>query len=165
MMSGSEVTLEVTVPPSDFSLDFILTSSPSPSTSSGTLPPYLTMEAANGSQSGNCSELLSHFTWTNHKLASIIILVVINALVLAGNTLVILAVFLSTKLRTVTNLFIVSLAVSDLLLGVSVLPFSMAYTVFESWVFMAAWCSMWQAIDVWLSTASILNLVVISLDR
>ena len=164
MMSASEVILEVTTP-SDFTLDLILTSSPSSSISLGTLTPYLTKEATNNSQSGNCSEHFSHFTWTNHKLASIIILVVINALVLAGNTLVILAVFLSSKLRTVTNLFIVSLAVSDLLLGVSVLPFSIAYTVFESWLFVKALCSMWQAIDVWLSTASILNLVVISLDR
>lgn len=114
---------------------------------------------------GNCTELLGHVDWSDGRVATLVILVIINALVLAGNCLVILAVFSSSKLRTVTNLFIVSLAVSDLMLGVGVLPFSMANTVFESWVFAVTWCSIWQAIDVWMSTASILNLVVISLDR
>ncbi len=41
-----------------------------------------------------------------------------------GGLLVIAAVYISSKLRTVTNLFIVSLAVADLLVGVAVLPFS-----------------------------------------
>lgn len=48
-----------------------------------------------------------------------------------GNCLVIAAVLCSSKLRSVTNLFIVSLAVADLLVGVAVLPFSATREVFE----------------------------------
>ena len=33
------------------------------------------------------------------------------------------------------------------------------------WLFGKIWCSIWLAVDVWLCTASILHLVVISLDR
>lgn len=60
---------------------------------------------------------------------SVIMLIVINVMVIAGNILVILAVFVSSKLRTSTNYFIVSLAVADLLVGVTVLPYSLANEV------------------------------------
>ncbi|CAA9998508.1 unnamed protein product [Nesidiocoris tenuis] len=52
-------------------------------------------------------------------------------MVILGNCLVIAAVFLSSKLRSVTNLFIVSLAVADLMVGLTVLPFSAVWEVFE----------------------------------
>ena len=62
-------------------------------------------------------------------------------------------------------LYTVSLAWADLTLGVIVLPFSAINEVFEMWLFGKIWCSIWLAVDVWLCTASILHLVVISLDR
>jgi octopamine receptor len=80
--------------------------------------------------------------------------------------MVVAAVFTHRKLRTVTNVFIVSLATSDLLLGLLVLPSSSAYELLGNrWPFGSVWCQAWLAIDVWLCTASILNLVAISLDR
>lgn len=33
------------------------------------------------------------------------------------------------------------------------------------WIFGNVWCKMWLAVDVWMCTASILNLCAISLDR
>ncbi|KPJ02955.1 putative G-protein coupled receptor No9 [Papilio xuthus] len=83
----------------------------------------------------------------------------------AGNWLVIAAVLCSSKLCSVTNLFIVSLAVADLLVGLAVLPFSATREVFKIWIFGDVWCSVWLAVDVWMCTASILNLCAISLDR
>ncbi|XP_026313634.1 octopamine receptor Oamb, partial [Hyposmocoma kahamanoa] len=85
--------------------------------------------------------------------------------IVPGNCLVIAAVLCSSKLRSVTNLFIVSLAVADLMVGVAVLPFSSTREVFEIWIFGDVWCSVWLAVDVWMCTASILNLCAISLDR
>ncbi len=41
----------------------------------------------------------------------------------------------------------------------------MSFQVFGLWLFGDIWCSIWLAIDVWTCTASILHLVVISLDR
>src|SRR6218665_3046575 len=92
------------------------------------------------------------------------LLVALDLLVIAGNSLVIASVLTNRKLRSVTNTFIISLAVSDLLLGLAVLPFSSANEVLGYWPFGTLWCSVWLAIDVWLCTASILNLCAISLD-
>ena len=98
-------------------------------------------------------------------IALVAALVAFNLVVIVGNSLVIAAVFTYRTLRTVTNTFIVSLAVSDLLLGAVVLPFSSVNEVLGWWPFGRIWCSAWLAIDVWVCTASILNLCAISLDR
>ncbi|XP_049276342.1 octopamine receptor 1-like [Rhipicephalus sanguineus] len=89
----------------------------------------------------------------------------INGLVIFGNLLVIIAVLASTKLRTVTNYFVVSLAVADLSVGLTVLPYSIVLEVLEVWIFGHTWCQIWLAVDVWLCTSSILNLCAISVDR
>lgn len=113
-----------------------------------------------------CEALLQGVRWDEpSSLVSLAILALIDVLVIAGNCLVIAAVLCSSKLRSVTNLFIVSLAVADLLVGVAVLPFSATREVFEVWIFGDVWCSVWLAVDVWMCTASILNLCAISLDR
>ncbi|CAG2182764.1 unnamed protein product [Oppiella nova] len=59
-------------------------------------------------------------------IVSVVILGLINMIVIAGNILVIVSVFTSAKLRTVTNFFIVSLAVADLLVGIAVIPYSLS---------------------------------------
>nr|UPT51562.1 biogenic amine receptor [Plutella xylostella] len=113
-----------------------------------------------------CAALLAEVQWDEPaSLVSLAVLALIDVLVVAGNCLVIAAVLCSSKLRSVTNLFIVSLAVADLLVGVAVLPFSATREVFEIWIFGGVWCSVWLAVDVWMCTASILNLCAISLDR
>ncbi|XP_052772667.1 octopamine receptor 1-like [Mya arenaria] len=100
----------------------------------------------------------------SNKLVKTVLLSLIDLAVVLGNSLVITAVFTTRKLRTVTNIFIVSLACADLLLGFAVLPFSISVEV-DEWLWGQVWCSMWLAIDVWLCTASILSLCAISFDR
>lgn len=83
-----------------------------------------------------------------------------------GNMLVILAVVRERYLHTSTNYFVTSLAVADCLVGLVVMPFSAMYEVLEhTWFFGVDWCDVWRSLDVLFSTASILNLCVISLDR
>ncbi|XP_077869823.1 putative G-protein coupled receptor No9 [Saccoglossus kowalevskii] len=103
--------------------------------------------------------------FTVQLVVETIALGVLNLMVICGNILVILAVGISRKLRSVTNHFIVSLAMADLLLGVSVLPFSATLELLSFWVFGKTWCVIWLAVDVLICTASILNLCAISLDR
>ena len=62
-------------------------------------------------------------------IAPAVTLIIFNIVVIGGNSLVIIAVFTSRKLRGVTNTYIVSLAFSDLFLGLLVLPFSSANEV------------------------------------
>ncbi|XP_011496165.1 PREDICTED: dopamine receptor 2, partial [Ceratosolen solmsi marchali] len=83
-----------------------------------------------------------------------------------GNTLVIIAVVRERYLQTATNYFITSLAFADCLVGFVVMPFSVIYEIFEKrWLFNLNWCDTWRSLDVLFSTASILNLCVISVDR
>ncbi|CAH1099823.1 unnamed protein product [Psylliodes chrysocephalus] len=113
-----------------------------------------------------CAALLDKVNFgDSHLLLSLSVLALINVMVIVGNCLVIAAVYSSSKLRSVTNFFIVSLAVADLMVGIGVLPFSATWEVFKVWIFGDVWCQIWLAVDVWMCTASILNLCVISLDR
>ncbi|KAM4826956.1 alpha-1B adrenergic receptor [Thomomys bottae] len=84
---------------------------------------------------------------------------------IVGNILVILSVACNRHLRTPTNYFIVNLAVADLLLSFTVLPFSAALEVLGHWVLGRVFCDIWAAVDVLCCTASILSLCAISIDR
>ncbi|XP_067619830.1 octopamine receptor Oamb isoform X1 [Eurosta solidaginis] len=113
-----------------------------------------------------CDDMIKTLKWSAPaNVISLTVLLFIILLVISGNSLVIAAVFCSNKLRSVTNYFIVNLAVADLLVGLAVLPFSATWEVFKVWIFGDIWCRIWLAVDVWMCTASILNLCAISLDR
>ncbi|XP_021096044.1 alpha-1B adrenergic receptor isoform X2 [Heterocephalus glaber] len=84
---------------------------------------------------------------------------------IVGNILVILSVACNRHLRTPTNYFIVNLAIADLLLSFTVLPFSAALEVLGYWVLGRIFCDIWAAVDVLCCTASILSLCAISIDR
>lgn len=113
-----------------------------------------------------CPSWFNQEVLNNAKNISIIIILgLINIIVIVGNLLVAIAVFASAKLHTATNYLIVSLAVSDLLVGLAVLPYSISLEVLELWIFGEIWCQAWLAVDVCLCTASILNLCAISIDR
>lgn len=94
-----------------------------------------------------------------------LILVIVPCLTLFGNVLVILAVVKERTLQTVTNYFIVSLAVADLLVAVLVMPFAVYVLVNGSWSLPGFVCDFYIAMDVTCSTSSIFNLVAISIDR
>ncbi|XP_026090064.1 D(1)-like dopamine receptor [Carassius auratus] len=84
---------------------------------------------------------------------------------LLGNTLVCAAVTKFRHLRSkVTNFFVISLAISDLLVAILVMPWKAASEIVGFWPF-GAFCDVWVAFDIMCSTASILNLCVISVDR
>ncbi|XP_019644453.1 PREDICTED: dopamine receptor 2-like [Branchiostoma belcheri] len=96
----------------------------------------------------------------------ILVLSLFTVFTIAGNLLVIAVVYRDRKLRTVTNYLIVSLAFADLLIGSLVMPFGISLEVTGGeWLFGKLWCDIWHSLDVMGSTASILNLCAISLDR
>ncbi|XP_037793621.1 LOW QUALITY PROTEIN: dopamine receptor 2-like [Penaeus monodon] len=102
---------------------------------------------------------------TPENLSLCLLLLFFAVSTIFGNGLVIVAVARERYLHTVTNYFIMSLAVADCLVGALVMPFSALYDSFDYWPFGPDFCDVWRSFDVLASTASILNLCVISLDR
>ncbi|KAM9857353.1 alpha-1A adrenergic receptor [Aulostomus maculatus] len=101
----------------------------------------------------------SQVVWVGISLSVFILVAIV------GNILVILSVVCNKHLQTVTNYFIVNLAMADLLLSIIVLPFSASLEVLGCWVFGRVFCNIWAAVDVLCCTASILSLCIISIDR
>nr|XP_040563309.1 dopamine receptor 2-like [Lepeophtheirus salmonis] len=94
------------------------------------------------------------------------ILISFGVATVLGNSLIIVSVLKKRSLHTATNYFITSLAIADFLVGLVVMPFSATYEAMDQrWIFGPDWCDIWHSMDVLASTASILNLCVISLDR
>ena len=68
-------------------------------------------------------------------------LVTLNVLSLTGNILVCIAVYKNTRLRTTTNLYIIALAVSDLMSAVFVMPFALGVLITGEWVYGQVICN------------------------
>uniref|UniRef100_A0A3Q3SMM9 5-hydroxytryptamine receptor 1F n=1 Tax=Mastacembelus armatus TaxID=205130 RepID=A0A3Q3SMM9_9TELE len=81
------------------------------------------------------------------------------------NCLVITAIAVTRKLHHPANYLICSLAVTDLLVAVLVMPFSIIYIQKESWVMGQVVCTIWLSVDITCCTCSILHLAAIAVDR
>ncbi|XP_019644089.1 PREDICTED: 5-hydroxytryptamine receptor 1B-like [Branchiostoma belcheri] len=82
-----------------------------------------------------------------------------------GNAMVLLAFIKDRRLCTPANYLIVSMAVADLLVSVSVMPLNATYELMQTWRLGRPACDLWISLDVTSCTASILSLCVIALDR
>ncbi|XP_053237385.1 5-hydroxytryptamine receptor 1E [Podarcis raffonei] len=90
---------------------------------------------------------------------------IITTLTMLLNSSVISAICLTKKLHQPANYLICSLAVTDLLVAVLVMPLSITYIVMERWTLGYFLCEIWLSIDMTCCTCSILHLCVIALDR
>ncbi|XP_068959357.1 5-hydroxytryptamine receptor 2B [Petaurus breviceps papuanus] len=134
-----------------------------------TIPDYLLQGSKMSDRllSSNGSGLPTDSTPGEKRLrwAALLIFMVIIPTI-GGNILVILAVSLEKKLQYATNYFLMSLAVADLLVGLFVMPIALLTIMFEpTWPLPVVLCPAWLFLDVLFSTASIMHLCAISVDR
>jgi len=92
-------------------------------------------------------------------------LVAMVAVTACGNALVGVALVRFRSLRSVSNMLIGNLAVSDFLLAVIVLPLSTINECLGRWPLGYVACNIWLTVDVLCCTASIWNLCMIAVDR
>ncbi|XP_054267360.1 cholecystokinin receptor type A-like [Macrosteles quadrilineatus] len=91
--------------------------------------------------------------------------VVIFLLAVVGNALVVVTLVRNKRMRTVTNVYLLNLAVSDLLLGVFCMPFTLVGQVLRNFIFGSTMCKLipyFQAVSV---SVGVWTLVAISLER
>lgn len=107
---------------------------------------------------------LTTYTWAEVVVICVVVVSLI-LVIIAGNAVVVCLVVINRRMRPVQNLFIASLAVSDLCVGLLIMPLSLANELMGYWCFGTVLCELWLAFDVLSCTASILNLCLISVDR
>ncbi|XP_014677822.1 PREDICTED: histamine H1 receptor-like [Priapulus caudatus] len=124
--------------------------------------------ATNGSS--NCSSLATDVITPSLSPAAIAIVAVViatlSAATVVGNLTVIVAFATDRKLLNVQNVYILNLAVCDLLIGAVVTPFSAADVLCDfHWPLSNTVCKLWLLLDYVLTTESVYTLALISWDR
>uniref|UniRef100_UPI0037E88352 neuropeptide FF receptor 1 like 2 n=1 Tax=Semicossyphus pulcher TaxID=241346 RepID=UPI0037E88352 len=86
-------------------------------------------------------------------------------LCMVGNILVCLIVLENRRMRTVTNLFILNLAISDLLVGIFCIPTTLVDNLITGWPFSNTVCKMSGFVQGVSVSASVFTLVAIAVER
>ncbi|CAN9502073.1 unnamed protein product [Ophioblennius macclurei] len=121
------------------------------------------MEMLNGSNDSARADEGSESLAFQLSLAALLSLITLATTL--SNAFVIVTISQSKKLQTPANFLIASLAVTDLLVSILVMPVCVLYTVIHSWTLGQVVCDIWLSSDITCCTASILHLCVIALDR
>ena len=102
-------------------------------------------------------------SWRILLLGIIMCIVVIATII--GNVVVLLAFFFEKKIRTTFSIYIINLAIVDLLVALTaILPFTIEM-IAGNWIFGENMCNIWIFCDYGLTFTSVLTLVAISIDR
>ncbi|CAM9828664.1 unnamed protein product [Lampetra planeri] len=95
-------------------------------------------------------------------LAIIIFFIIATIL---GNLLIIVAIACFRQLQTHANTLALSLAVSDFLIGLLIMPYRMMHAVYQCWFYASFFCHLHYFLDYTLTTSSIIHLSCIAYDR
>ncbi|XP_028344486.2 G-protein coupled receptor 161 isoform X5 [Physeter macrocephalus] len=94
-----------------------------------------------------------------------IAIVVITIFVCLGNLVIVVTLYRKSYLLTLSNKFVFSLTLSNFLLSVLVLPFVATSSIRREWIFGVVWCNFSALLYLLISSASMLTLGVIAVDR
>lgn len=89
----------------------------------------------------------------------------LSSVTITGNFMVMVSFKMDKQLQTISNYFLFSLAVADMIIGMISMPFYTAYILQQQWIFGRVLCDAYLSVDYLASNASVLNLLVISFDR
>lgn len=87
------------------------------------------------------------------------------AIAFFGNLLTLVVVLRSPRLRTIPNNFVISLAISDILMAIPAIPLTTAVLVKSEWPFDRATCQFQGYFGITLAFASSETLALMSLNR
>ncbi|CAF3725385.1 unnamed protein product [Rotaria socialis] len=90
---------------------------------------------------------------------------ILSFLTTAGNLLVLISFRINKQLRTVTNYFLLSLAIADFTIGFFSIPIFFTFFEKDRWPFDSFLCDVWLSVDYTMSNASVANLLLICFDR
>ncbi|KPI91097.1 Cholecystokinin receptor [Papilio xuthus] len=90
---------------------------------------------------------------------------IIFMLSISGNCLVITTLASNRRMRTVTNVYLLNLAISDFLLGVFCLPFTLVGQIYRRFLFGAILCKLIPYLQAVSVSVDVWTLVAISLER
>ena len=119
----------------------------------------------------NCTNLLvtSSTTVSTGSLYKTILIIVggsiLTLLTTIGNLLVLISFRINKQLRTVTNYFLLSLAIADFTIGIFSMPIFFTFFEKDRWPFDTFLCDVWLSVDYTMSNASVANLLLICFDR
>ncbi|CAL8097808.1 unnamed protein product [Calicophoron daubneyi] len=107
--------------------------------------------------------------YTTYSYPVVVILIILTAIVsfitVSGNILVLLSFFVERALRTATNYFIASLAVTDLLIGIFSMNLYTYYLIVGHWPLGRLSCDLWLSLDYTACLTSQYTVLIITIDR
>jgi 5-hydroxytryptamine receptor 4 len=94
------------------------------------------------------------------------LLTIFPILTAGGNALIVVAVFTHKRLQTITNAFVLSLAIADFMVAILVMPFGI-YQQYnnKTWMLGGTLCLLTTSLDVMFTTTSIMHLSCLAIDR
>ncbi|XP_044133007.1 neuropeptide FF receptor 2 isoform X1 [Bufo gargarizans] len=117
----------------------------------------------------NADENITYVDFYLHRSSVAAVFIISYLLIfifcMLGNGVVCFIVLSSKHMRTVTNLFILNLAVSDLLVGIFCMPTTLLDNIIAGWPFGNTICKMSGMVQGISVSASVFTLVAIAVDR
>lgn len=125
----------------------------------------LTMSSNSSLSNGNGLKNLTTQEDGTVRVTEAIAIIVIAVFICVGNLIIVVTLYRKSYLLTLSNKFVFSLTLSNFLLSVLVLPFVVTSSIRREWIFGVVWCNFSALLYMLISSASMLTLGLIAIDR
>ncbi|TRY88477.1 hypothetical protein DNTS_005158 [Danionella cerebrum] len=126
---------------------------------------YFRMQVTAANQSDFCSQYSCPGRSSSVNVILHVAAAAVSLLTICGNLLVIISISHFKQLHTPANVLILSLAVSDLLSGVFVIPFHLTLLIESCWTFGPVMCSLFHCVSFQTTSVSVHTVTLIAVDR